>query len=422
MTGLSAGYYLIKDTAVVTGTGAETRYILNVVKTVTITEKASIPTVEKKVFDINDSDATPTQSAAQDSADYDIGDPVPFQITVTTGSTVSDYKTYHVTIQDKQSAGLTAPESYTIRVMNQTINLAANAKEATEKTVGDVKIKVENTTPDQGNTFAIKITFTNTTTGSLIPATANSQPIVVTYTSVLNSSAVFKNDNDVYVKFSNNPNSTDDSEEGTTPHDYVVVFTYTPIVNKVDGSSNPLSGAGFTLYKEVGNIGTAESPAYPTGAQTGAAISAAFKEGNSSIDTSALESTKYYVAKAMTLVSGSETSFNFKGLDDGTYVLVETTIPAGYNAFVSQKFTITATHSTDGSSVENITLSALTASSVLTTANTSTGTLTGTVENNAGSVLPSTGGIGTTIFYIAGLVLVLGAAAVIIARRKAEQN
>ena len=52
----------------------------------------------------------------------------------------------------------------------------------------------------------------------------------------------------------------------------------------------------------------------------------------------------------------------------------------------------------------------------------STGILPMTVENNGGTVLPTTGGIGTTIFYIAGLVLVLGAAAIIIARRKAEQN
>ena len=90
---------------------------------------------------------------------------------------------------------------------------------------------------------------------------------------------------------------------------------------------------------------------------------------------------------------------SFTGLANGTYTLVEKTVPAGFNKAADQDFTI-AEHNYTAANLEQET----------------------TVTNNAGQELPSTGGIGTTIFYVAGIVLVLGAAAIIIARRKAEQN
>jgi len=84
---------------------------------------------------------------------------------------------------------------------------------------------------------------------------------------------------------------------------------------------------------------------------------------------------------------------------DGTYTLIEKTVPAGYNKAADSTFTIAASNYESSNLVQ-----------------------TATVVNNSGAELPSTGGIGTTIFYVAGIVLVLGAAAIIIARRKAEQN
>ncbi|MBR2675319.1 MAG: isopeptide-forming domain-containing fimbrial protein [Solobacterium sp.] len=417
-----AGYYLIKDTEDVSGEGAKTRYILCIVSDVSVTEKASVPSVIKKVDDIIDSNTTEDTVEWQDSADYDIGDAVPFKLTATTASTVSNYAKYHLTFQDKQSAGLTAPTSYTITVLEKTFTLSANATTAeTQTTTNGTKITVENATPDTEQTFAIKVTFENSTSGNKIPDEANSKPVEVTYTSVLNENAVFGstgNPNEVYLKFSNNPYSTNDSEEGTSPTDKVIVFTYKPVITKTDNSGNALAGAGFTLYKKVVGTTVNSTTTYPDGAQTGSAIKTALHNTNTSIHASALNDNDYYVAKQMTLVSGSTNQFEFKGIDDGDYVLVETTIPAGYNAFESKAFTVSATHDTNA---DNPTLTQLTGENLLT-GTVDTGILSADIVNQKGNTLPSTGGIGTTVFYVIGGVLVAGAAVVLIAKNKMSKN
>lgn len=242
---LEAGYYLIKDKKDSLDdkeNGAYTRFMLQVVKNTSVTEKASVPSVEKKVDDKNDSSTTEDSEVWQDSADYDIGDEVPFKLTATTADTVSDYTSYHVTFEDKQSVGLDAPTSFKITVLDQTLNLDSNSIGTTKlvETANGTKIKAEVINTDC--TFAIKVTLTNKT-GNKIDAEANGKTIVVTYNSVLNDSAVIGatgNPNEVYLKYSNNPNSIDDSEdsEGKTPKDKVIVFTYKAIVNKIDEAGN----------------------------------------------------------------------------------------------------------------------------------------------------------------------------------------
>ena len=409
---LSAGYYLIKDKDGSLNdalNGAYTRFILQVVKDTTVTEKASVPTVMKKVDDKVDSDTSEDTVVWQDSADYDIGDSVPFQLTATTASTVNDYVKYHVTFQDKQSVGLDAPTSFTISVLNKKLTLAAGATEpATDTTDNGTKITAKIATPEANNTFAIEVAFENTNTGAKINDEANSTPIVVTYSSVLNSSAEVGptgNPNEVYLKFSNNPNSTDDNDEGKTPVDKVIVFTYKTVVNKVNEEQKPLKGAEFTLYKKVDST--------VSDAQTGADIKAALKISNPSVNAEALENASYYVAKAMTQVASSETSFKYTGIDAGVYVLVETKIPDGYNAFAAEKITVTATHDTES---DNPTLTELKADKVVTRVD--NGVLTGDVENRQGSTLPSTGGMGTTLFYVLGSVLVIGAVVLLVSKKR----
>ena len=89
----------------------------------------------------------------------------------------------------------------------------------------------------------------------------------------------------------------------------------------------------------------------------------------------------------------------FTGLGNGTYTLVESTVPSGYNKAADSTFTI--------------------AGNDYTTANLEQAT---TVVNNSGSVLPSTGGMGTTIFYIIGAILVIGAGVVLVTRRRMNAN
>lgn len=412
VTDLNAGYYLIKDTGdLADENGAYTRFMLQVVKDTIVTQKASVPSVEKKVKDTVDS--TNVTTNWQDSADYDIGDEVPFKLTATTASTVSDYTKYHVTFQDKQLEGLDAPTDFTIEVLKQTLKLSSSATTASATTDKGTKITVEKvTTPEKGCTFAIKVTLENSDTEEKINEEANGSAIIVKYNSKLNNNAAIGttgNPNVVYLKYSNNPNSTDDSEEGKTPTDKVIVFTYEATVNKVDEENNSLEGAEFTLYKKVK---TASND------KLGSAIAAALKNNNSSINTDGLKVDSYYEVVKQT--SSTVASFTWKGIDDGEYVLVETKIPDGYNAFVSKSFTVSAEHDTssDDPKLKSLTVS----DSTLLTADYSAGTLRGNIVNNSGSTLPSTGGIGTRIFYIIGGILMAAAAVVLITKARYKKE
>lgn len=426
VTGLADGYYLIKDrdgTMDNAENGAYTRYILQVVKDVTVTEKASVPSVVKKVKDVSDTDGTPTDW--QDSADYDIGDAVPFQITATTASTVSDYTKYHVTIQDKQSTGLDAPERYTVNVLGVDFELVADATTPVVNTVDDTKVTVENATPESENTFAIKVTFehkdSTATNRVKIDDAADGAEIKVNYVSTLNSNAVIGktgNPNEVYMKYSNNPNA-EDEKEGKTPTDKVIVFTYKTVIDKIDKDGRALNGADFTLYKEV--------PSAVDGATKGNDL-----DFNDGVEHSEIKADKYYVVVGNKTGDANGATFTFNGIDDGTYVLVETTVPGGYNAWKSATVTVEAVHQTDSADPH---LTSLTATAPFSTTNLEGGTVTkkdgsthtcdsgeayAEIINQQGLELPTTGGVGTTLFYVFGSMLVIAAAVYFVTKKRSE--
>lgn len=370
--GLAAGYYLVKDEDnTLTGSDdAYTCYILEVVEDSTVSPKSDVPEVEKKVDDKNDSNNTEDTTAWQDSADYDIGDAVPFQLKATLADNVEVYDTYKIVFHDTLSEGLTYNDD--AKVFFGETNVTEHFT-ITEKD-GQLTISCDNV--------------------KKFGAT-NSSVITVEYTARLNDKAVLGaagNPNVVYLEYSNNPNWKPEGDEtpgntptGETPEDKVIVFTYKVVVNKVDENSNPLTGAGFTLYKKNA-------------------------DGE-------------YVAVGQELFGAELTTFKWSGLDDGDYKLEETTTPAGYNTIAPIEFTITAEHDILSDDPRLTALSGTVASGEVTfTADVNEGSLATNVVNKTGATLPETGGMGTTLFYVIGAGLVIGAAVIMITKKRMNAN
>ena len=383
ISGLPAGYYFVKDTAAVTAEGALTRFILEVVGNVSVAEKASVPSVEKKVQEKNDSTG---DTAWQDAADYDIGDSVPYQITGTLPSKFAEFDTYTTyTFTDTLSAGLTPPEASAVSVKDDKGN--------------DLVAKGLFTVNVNDQIITVALASDKDLRASTDPAFTKDSKIIVTYNATLNENAklgAVGNDNKVKIEFSNNPNYDGDGDTGTTPEDKVTVFTFKLITNKLDeDETTPLKGAGFTLYKWDAS-------------QTG---------------------TDKYVQVGAEMKGENMTTFQFTGKDSGQYKLVETTVPTGYNKADDLEFKVVATYATTGNppaltdlkvtDLQGNTLTTWTIDSVTYGEVTSTYAQGSTnITNKKGSQLPSTGGIGTTLFYIGGGILVLLAIVMLVTKKR----
>ena len=376
-----AGYYLIKDKdGSVTGNDAYTLYIVTVAGDVTIQPKSNKPSFEKKIKDTNDT--TGDTTGWQDSADYDIGDKIPFQLKGTVAANYADYKTYYFAFHDKEEQGLTFdPSSVTVYVDGNKITSGYEVK-TSEKTHSDCTFEI---------VFENLKGIDSVRAGSVITAE---------YESTLNNSAVLGsqgNVNEAKLEYSNNPNNEQvgrPEKPGETPWDNVIVFTYKVVVNKVDSENKALEGAEFTLSKKV-------------------------KVKNED-GTETTTTTNIAVIKNET-----GTTFTFKGLDDGEYTLTETKTPAQYNTIKPITFNVTATHDIEWTTKNRTEVLTKLEGNKVTgeitfTANESEGSLSANVVNKKGSQLPSTGGIGTTIFYVVGGILMAGAAVLLITKRRAE--
>lgn len=375
----SAGYYLIKDVTEVEGEYDASNLTLLLVsgaETVTPQVKTDIPTLQKKVKDKNDSAGTTTDW--QDSADYDIGDIIPYQLTATLGN-VSNFDTYYVKFVDTMEH-LTYYNITSVKVGDKTLSAGdytSNWDSANKKltvSIDDVK--------KHGAT--------------------NGSTITVEYTATLDADAVIGsigNPNEAYLVFSNNPNG---DGKGKTAPDKNIVFTYKVVANKVDQDNKPLTGAAFALYKKL--------PAVPNPEDGTSYI----MEGNDA----------YAPVKELNVGANGEvedkelTTFEWTGIDDGEYMIKEIITPAGYNSIEPIKFTVTADHQIEAADPK---LTELTGGDKFTGA-VSTGALTANIQNRMGSTLPGTGGIGTTIFYVVGGGLMVAAAILLITKKRMENR
>lgn len=384
------GYWLIADVTGLGGTGEANSLVVVDTKgneDLTITPKTSVPTVEKKVKEENDS--TGTTSDWQDGADYDIGDDVPFRLTGTMPTNIANYETYKYIFHDNLSDGLTLNEdSITVKIGDETLTK-------------DTDYTVKTSEFAEGDTCDFEIVINDLKSISGVTIDKNTK-VVVEYTAKLDGDVVIGNPgnpNEVYLEFSNNPYG---DGTGKTPEDKVTVFTFKLDVDKVDKENNALKGAGFTLYKWDAD---------------------ATAEGSSEKGA--------WVAVGEEVKGEDMTNFLWTGLDSGNYKLVETTVPDGYNKADEIEFTVEATYTTEGAeqSVTNLVVKDKNGTAIsgdgegfTFTATAASGTVATDVVNTTGIELPSTGGMGTTIFYVMGGILAAGAGVLLVTKRRMGAN
>lgn len=410
-----AGYYLLKDVTTVTD-DALSLNILKVVKDVTVNPKADHPTVDKKIgTDIS------TGVAANEAT---IGDKVPFVIASKVPQ-MQGYTKYFFVLNDSMTAGLTYNKDVAIKI--GTTTLAADAYDVTyDDTANTMKIVIKDFIQYKSEA---------------------GKDIVVTYSATLNEKADLTqagNKNTVKLTYSNNPNvdykgdNEPDTTDpvGVTPEHVTVTYSTKLQLTKVDGADHnvKLEGVEFQI------TGTSIKTAVSKGEyfkQDAAGTYYQLKDGTFTETDPTAETESKYVSTSVKYAKVTDTTeqtkmqkvtasgttdanglITFEGLGAGTYYITELKTLGGYNLLTAPiTVTITATPSETGCGW-----------TVSSNATFEDDMVKLTVENNKGSVLPITGGIGTTIFYVIGGLLVCGAVVMAITKKKlsvedkADQN
>lgn len=428
---LPLGYYVVEDAGAATPISALILDTTNPNPSVTI--KADKPSIDKNIDGTKDTDNATTGDVKYNNAA--VGDKVPYKVT----SKVPDmtgYTKYYFVVNDTLSKGLTFNNDVAITVGSKTL------EKGTDYTV-DPKVNDDGTTSVE-IVFKNFIQYKELKDGETVLAKTGSD-ITITYSATVNKDAVIGvagNPNEVKLTYSNNPNVKDDgtpsnpdkpttgSPIGETPESVTRTYVTDIEIIKVDPAGNRLTGAEFEITGEKTNIVLVTKDVY-TVDENGTYWK--LKDGSYTTDdpnTEGMDKNKYEnttikysktvetkeIVKAenvnYTGTVGADGVLRFEGLSAGTYTITEIKAPAGYNLLkapitVTIGFTAPTAPSTD-----------------CTWTYTGTDVVNGTninqvtVTNQAGTELPSTGGMGTTIFYVVGSILVVGAAVLLITRKR----
>lgn len=408
-TQLATGYYLIVDSTA-NGQTVYNPAVLAITSDITITDKTDVPTLEKKVQENKKTIAGEDVygSKFNDVADYNIGDDVPFHL-IGSVPDMSQYETYTYKFTDTFDKGFDAVDTSNVKVYlsnDKKLDLSGESKDS------DITSYFSGTNGNIEYTSATaeaKATLTVSTKDLKKAATYNkdhAQYVIVSYTAKLNASAEIGlpgNVNTAKLTYSNNPDQSGQGENqptGNTPEDKVIVFTYGLDVTKVDSkdATTKLKDAEFKLKNSDGKWATITD-----GKVTGWADA----ESQGSV-----------------LKSDEDGKFKVEGLDNGDYTLKETKAPAGYN-LPANGFSVTLTATTannqtwDGTASTALTGLAVKVDGTAGTGSVDTGLGVITIKNTQGSSLPSTGGMGTVMLYVAGIaVFVLAGATLVMALRR----
>ena len=419
---LEDGYYLFVDTQTAPdGVDAYNPALLQVTgQTITIKQKYSVPEVEKKVSDTED-------GGLGDAVDAGIGDSVYFTLTGTLPMNLEDYDSYKYIFHDTLSDGL----QYNGDVK---VYLAAKGTDGEPDLAGKTEIAESGYTVAAGDAAAEGDTLTVTFADlkGVGGVTADSI-IIVEYSATLTEAAAIGkpgNTNTVKLEYSNNPNTSDDpsKDTGETPGDTVYVFTYELDGTKVDGQTpnKTLKDAQFVLYRGKDGADPTYADGIPTNVEY-ALVAGGKLEGWTESRETAMGTDGN--GKGI-LVSDVDGLFGVSGLDAGTYYLEEVKAPAGYNLLKDPvKLTIDAEISGgDAETKQPPTIGRLDLITegkdgpITTEGNEDNGTVSLEVQNNMGALLPSTGGMGTTLFYIVGAALVLAAGVLFMMKRRTDSG
>ena len=389
ITGLSAGYYLIKNRSV-NATEAYTDFILQVVKDVDITPKGQKPTIKKQIKH-NDGEWGVV-------GDNQIGDTVEFR-TITTVPNTTGYTKYDYEIHDEMSVGLTSNVTATSGI---TIKIDDNDNKELERSYYTVTV--------DANKFCVKVDILNAIKDGKIK---EGDKLYTYYTGVLNKDAKVYDEgnqqNGACLLYSTNPHNEADWSKSPAVHVYD--WTFKMNVQKVDGADKEkeLKDAKFVLSKfGTADLGTIDENGIP--AKTGNLIKLVYDPTDSTYRVATASDAK----TTYVMTAGNIT---IKGLDDAEdYYLYETKAPAGYNRLTEPvKFRINATYNETGDHYEAVSTKVGDAEAAVTGLKVS-------VENNAGTTLPSTGGMGTTVFYVVGGGLMAVAVVLLVTKKRMENK
>lgn len=360
---------------------------------VIINHKVVKPTVEKKVYD-NDNNDISSAGGWGSSADHAINEKFQFQLIAKlpaskdNGRAYDYYDKYTVCFNDTLSAGITFDNLDTVEI--------ANVDGSDSKEITDTDYTLVKNLHEAGLPSSIKLSIDNVKTCAAAAGLDlnDGATITVTYTAHLNDKATVNtangskttdNKNRVYLEYSNNPRIDTPLDHTTTSE--VCVYTYQLNNTKHQDSENGpvLEGAGFRLYSNEACNAEDEIKLKMN------------DDGTYSRDFST-------EGKGVEMLSNKDGQFNVKGLDAGTYYLKETKTPDGYGACANKEIVISATHD-----VNHVDLS---------------GNLSTTIINKkaGGITLPSTGGIGTTIFYVVGGGLMVAAIVLLVTKKRMENK